>query len=148
MILRHDNADVRLTPIAHQHGLVDSERWKALEEKTAALDRLRQHTETASLEGIKIAAWLRRPDNSAANLPASSRANFDTALWDAVEIDLKYEGYIMRQNIAIDRLRRQEDKKLPAQLDYLTLHGLRVEAMQRLAAIRSDHAVAMTLEAR
>lgn len=138
LVLRHDNADIRLTPIGYRHGLVDSARWKAFEEKAAALDRLRQHAESATVEGIKIAAWLRRPDNSAASLPASSRGGFGADLWEAVEIDLKYAGYIMRQNIAIERLRRQEDKKLPAQLDYLTVHGLRFEARHKLAAARPE----------
>ena len=136
LALRHDNADLRLTPIGHQFGLVDSERRKALDEKITALERLRQHAETANFEGIKIVAWLRRPDNSAAKLPAFLRGDFGTALWDAFEINLKYAGYIMRQNVAIERLRREEDKKLPVQLDYFAVHGLRVEAREKLAIIR------------
>lgn len=138
LILRHDNADLRLTPLAQQHGLVDSDRWNAVQRKNAALLELREYARTTDIDGLKIAAWLRRPDNTAANLPASCRGPFESEIWDAFEIDLKYEGYIVRQNIAIDRLRRQEDKRLPAQMDYLMIHGLRYEARQKLAAIRPE----------
>ena len=138
LILRHDNADLRLTPIGNHYGLVDSQRSKAVQEKTATLGRLRQHAETAVIEGIKISAWLRKSENSAVNLPASYLANFDSNLWNALEIDLKYAGYILRQNLAIERLRRQEHKRLPAELDYLKIHGLRVEAKHKLAAIRPE----------
>lgn len=138
LILRHDNADLRLTPLAQQHGLVDSDRWNAVQRKNAALLELREYARTADIDGLKVSAWLRRPDNTAANLPASCRGPFESEIWDAFEIDLKYEGYIVRQNIAIDRLRRQEDKRLPAQMDYLMIHGLRYEARQKLAAIRPE----------
>jgi tRNA uridine 5-carboxymethylaminomethyl modification enzyme len=138
LILRHDNADLRLTPLAQQHGLVDSDRWNAVQRKIAALLELREYARTTDIDGLKIAAWLRRPDNTAANLPASCRGPFGSEIWEAFEIDLKYEGYIVRQNIAIDRLRRQEDKRLPAQMDYLMIHGLRYEARQKLAAIRPE----------
>lgn len=138
LILRHDNADLRLTPLAQQHGLVDSDRWNAVQRKNAALLELREYARTADIDGLKVSAWLRRPDNTAANLPAFCRGPFESEIWDAFEIDLKYEGYIVRQNIAIDRLRRQEDKRLPAQMDYLMIHGLRYEARQKLAAIRPE----------
>lgn len=138
LILRHDNADLRLTPLAHQHGLVDAVRWNAVQQKIAALAEVREYARTTDIEGLKIATWLRRPDNTAGNLPASCRGGFGLEIWDAFEIDLKYEGYIVRQNIAIDRLRRQEDKKLPTQMDYLMIHGLRYEARQKLAAVRPE----------
>jgi tRNA uridine 5-carboxymethylaminomethyl modification enzyme len=138
LILRHDNADFRLTPIGQKFGLVDSMRWQKTQDKLASLDRLRRHAESAAHDGIKIAAWLKRPDNFAVNLPDSARAGHDRTIWDALEIELKYEGYISRQQIAIDRLKRQDDKRIPAGMDFLAIRGLRVEAGQKLTAIRPE----------
>jgi tRNA uridine 5-carboxymethylaminomethyl modification enzyme len=138
LILRHDNADFRLTPIGQKFGLVDSMRWEKTKEKLASLDRLRRNAESATHDGIKIAAWLKRPDNYAVNLPESTRTGHDRTIWDALEIELKYEGYISRQQIAIDRLKRQDDKRIPAGMDFLAIRGLRVEARQKLTAIRPE----------
>jgi tRNA uridine 5-carboxymethylaminomethyl modification enzyme len=118
--------------------LVDSARWNAFNEKLGELGRLRRFAETTDIEGIKLAGWLRRPENNVTKLAASIRSSFDSKLWDIHEIDLKYEGYIMRQNIAIDRLRRHDDKKLPRHLDYLNIHGLRTEARHKLSSIRPE----------
>jgi len=136
LILRHDNADIRLTPVGHAHGLVDPRRYAALNAKLSAIEKLRRYAETTSVDGLRIAAWLRRQENTPAALPMFQRGGFADDLWAALEVDLKYEGYIHRQNIAIERLHRQEDKKLPVQLDYLTMHGLRFEARQKLATVR------------
>ena len=136
LLLRHDNADFRLTPIGHELGLVDDERWQKTKQKVADLACLKQYAEQASYEGIKIAAWLKRPDNFAVNLPASVRIGHRYELWEALEVDLKYAGYIFRQNIAIDRLKRQDDKRIPSGLDFLSIRGLRVEAQHKLAAIQ------------
>lgn len=138
LILRHDNADFRLTPIGRNHGLVDDERWNRMCQKSAGLARLQGFADSASHDGIKIAAWLKRPDNFAVNLPAPMRTGYADELWEALEINLKYEGYIVRQNIAIDRLQRQEDKRIPRGLDYLTIRGLRFEAQQKLAQIQPE----------
>jgi tRNA uridine 5-carboxymethylaminomethyl modification enzyme len=138
LILRHDNADFRLTPIGRKHGLVDDERWARTCNKSAELERLQHFAQSASYDGIKIAAWLKRPDNFAVNLPASLRTGHTDELWAALEINSKYEGYIVRQNIAIDRLHRQEDKRIPRDLDYLRIRGLRFEAQQKLAEIQPE----------
>lgn len=138
LILRHDNADRRLTSIAWTHGLVQPARCNKVQTRNASLEQLRCYTESQTHDGLKLVAWLRRPENSAANLPEHLRMNFNTDLWETFEIDLKYEGYILRQNISIERLRRQEDKHLPASIDYLGIGGLRFEARQRLAAARPE----------
>jgi len=138
LILRHDNADFRLTPIGRKHGLVDDDRWARTRQKMADLDNLQHFAETASHEGLKVSAWLKRPENFAANLPKSVLAGYDGALWEALEINLKYEGYIVRQNIAIDRLQRQEDKRIPAGLDYRSIRGLRFEAQHKLTEIQPE----------
>jgi tRNA uridine 5-carboxymethylaminomethyl modification enzyme len=138
LILRHDNADFRLTPIGRKHGLVEDDRWARTRQKMADLDDLERFAETASHDGLKIAAWLKRSENFAANLPASVLAGHDGTLWEALEINLKYEGYIVRQNIAIDRLQRQEDKRIPIGLDYRSIRGLRFEAQHKLAEIQPE----------
>ena len=138
LVLRQDNADLRLTPIARECGMIDSSRWTAFTKRTADFDRLRKFAETADIDGTKLNSWLRRPENSITKLPLSLLSNFASDVCEAFETDLKYEGYIVRQNIAIERLRRQEDKKLPAQIDYLSIHGLRVEARHKLAATRPE----------
>lgn len=138
LLLRHDNADFRLTPIANELGLVDRDRWEKTRGKVADLKRLNEFAEKTPYEGLKIAAWLKRPDNFAANLPDTIRAGYGSALWDALEVDLKYAGYIYRQNIAIDRLKHQDDKRIPSGLDFLSIRGLRVEAQHKLTAIRPE----------
>lgn len=138
LVLRHDNADLRLTPIAQQHGLVDAARWGKVRDKQATLTRLRAHVEAERFDSLKLAQWMRRPENSVDRLPIAVRSGFPDALWEAVEIELKYEGYITRQNAAIDRLRNNEEKHIPAKLDYDAINGLRAETRQKLAKVRPE----------
>ncbi len=138
LILRHDNADFRLTPIANELGLVDSERWEKTKGKLADLKRLHEFAEQTPYEDLKLAAWLKRPENFAANLPTAVRAGHGAELWEALEVDLKYAGYIFRQNIAIDRLKKQDNKRIPSGLDFLSIRGLRTEAQHKLAAIQPE----------
>lgn len=134
--LRQDNADLRLTPIAQRCGLVSGYRWEKLQAKLANLDQLRQYINSTHFAGGKIAQWLRRPESTYTNLPEGLSAPFAEELWDAVEIELKYAGYIARQEAAIEKLRRNEEKMLPAHLDYDAISGLRAETRQKLASIR------------
>lgn len=138
LVLRHDNADLRLTPLAYEHGLVDAARWEKLRDKQGALTLLRAHVQAERFDGLKLAQWLRRPENAVGNLPLAVRAGFADALWAAVEIELKYEGYITRQNGAIDRMRSSEEKRIPGSLDYDAINGLRAETRQKLAKVRPE----------
>jgi tRNA uridine 5-carboxymethylaminomethyl modification enzyme len=134
--LRQDNADLRLTPIAHRHGLVDGSRWEKLQTKVNALNQLREHINRTNFDGTRIAQWLRRPAWTHSLLPLELRQPFATEIWDAVEIELKYAGYISRQEAAIEKLRRNEERVLPTFLDYQAISGLRAETRQKLTAIR------------
>jgi tRNA uridine 5-carboxymethylaminomethyl modification enzyme len=134
--LRQDNADLRLTPLAQRCGLVEGRRWDKLQEKVTRLAQLRDYANTTPFNGTKVAQWLRRPQFVHTDLPTELRAPFAEELWDAVQIELKYAGYIARQETAIEKLRRSEEKLLPVHLDYGTISGLRAETRQKLTSIR------------
>ena len=157
LVLRQDNADERLTAIGRRIGLVSEERLRAVEEKYAAvrreIDRL-THTGVPSSEelsallaargtaevhdGSPLIALLRRPQIRYDDLRALDPgcAAFPAALAESVEIAVKYEGYIRRQQAEIEEFARLERRALPEDVDYAAIDGLRLEAREKLAAIR------------
>ncbi len=138
LLLRHDNADLRLTRLARATGLIDDHRWLRFQEKEAALEQLRTFCKATSFDGMRINQWLKRPENSATALPESIRAGFPGDLWESVEIDLKYAGYISRQEIDIEKLRLREDKRIPSDIDFAAVPSLRPESRQKLTKIRPE----------
>ena len=157
LLLRQDNADQRLTRRGYDIGLVSEERLRAVEEKYAAVDReIRRLTHTGAspspalsaflaergtadvTDGCPLAALLRRPqlhyddlapfDPTRPDLPADVR--------EQVEIRVKYEGYIQRQQKQVEEFRRMESHRLPPGLDYASIQGLRLEAREKLAAVQ------------
>jgi tRNA uridine 5-carboxymethylaminomethyl modification enzyme len=138
LLLRHDNADQRLTPLAQLHGLIDAERWASYQQKESSLEELRAFVRSATYDGMKIEHWLRRPENRAELLPQDVRSRFSAQLWELTETEIKYAGYVSRQNAAIDRLRTSEERKIPSHLDYMNIRELRTETRQRLHAIRPE----------
>lgn len=87
-------------------------------------------------EGVKLDQWFRRSENSWETLPESLLAEFQTDLWPLIETNFKYEGHLGRQQTQIDRMSRQEGKRLPEDLDYSMIHGLKKEAQVRFTEIR------------
>jgi tRNA uridine 5-carboxymethylaminomethyl modification enzyme len=138
LLLRQDNADLRLTPLAQEHGLISPRRWEKLQAKTLELARLREYVRTVAHEGVKIAQWLRRPENTHTALPCSLSGTFAADLWEAVEIDLKYAGYIARQETAVEKLRANDEKTIPLQIDYQKIPSIRAETRQKLEKIRPE----------
>ena len=158
LILREDNADLRLTGVGRELGLVDDRRWAAFEAKREAIEqeaqRLRQvvlkpgdmNAEDAErvFDGplsreYKLEDLLRRPGVSYASLmtiPSAGPAADDPAVAEQVEIQAKYSGYIARQQDEIARTRRHEDTRLPEDLDYAAVTGLSAEVRQKLATQR------------
>ena len=136
LLLRQDNADIRLTPKAAEIGLASGERVRRVQEKLMGLEKAESFMRKTVHEGVKLDQWFRRNENSWETLPESLLAEFQANLWPLIETNFKYEGHLGRQQIQIDRMSRQEGKRLPENLDYSTIHGLKKEAQVRFTEIR------------
>ena len=157
LLLRQDNADHRLTRRGYEIGLISKERLEAVEEKYAAVEReIKRLTHTGASPspalsaflaekgttdipgGCPLIALLRRPQLHYAELAPfdPGRPALPPEVAEQVEISAKYEGYIQRQQKQVEDFRKMESRKLPAGLDYSTIQGLRLEAREKLDAVR------------
>ncbi|BDZ32356.1 tRNA uridine-5-carboxymethylaminomethyl(34) synthesis enzyme MnmG [Lactiplantibacillus sp. WILCCON 0030] len=158
LILRHDNADLRLTDKGHDLGLIDDERYAEFEAKRQAitdeLDRLgkirikpsaevnqflRDHNSGELKDGVLAADFLKRPEVRYADLmkfiPASAEP-LERHIIEQVEIQIKYAGYIKKAEDRVDHLKKMEAKKIPDRIDYDAIDGLATEAHQKLKKIQ------------
>jgi len=141
LMLREDNADLRLTPIGRELGVVDDERWSAFSRKRDAIAREQERLRTTYVsagfrEKHSKLELLRRPEVSYANLVGEGEV--DPAVAQQIEIQAKYEGYIERQRAEVARRKQLEDLRLPVELDYARVRGLSVEVRQKLARHRPE----------
>ena len=157
LVLRQDNADSRLTPIGRRIGLVDDTRWARFtaRQEAAAAERKRLEAlgvapsealndllvakgTTPVTDGAKMIDLLRRPQLSYADLAPidPDRPALEPLVAEQLEVELKYEGYIRREQAQIDEMRRLECRLLPADAPYDQIHGLRKEAQEKLLKVR------------
>lgn len=160
LILRQDNADFRLMPLGHELGLVSDEKYQRMLEKYEKVEKekkrvqmttipptellndfLKKHETTPISTGVKVAELIRRPQLHYEILKPfdPSRPNLEEEVTEQVEIQIKYDGYIEKQLAQIERMRKLENMKLPGNLDYSTVHGLRLEAAEKLNAHRPQN---------
>jgi tRNA uridine 5-carboxymethylaminomethyl modification enzyme len=160
LILRQDNADVRLTPIGREIGLISDSRWEKFNAKQklkqAEIKRIKSTVippgdeinnilvsrETSPLStGAKLVDLLRRPQLSYDDLKPidKDRPQLDSNIFEQVEIEVKYEGYIEKQLRQVAQTQKLEKKKLPSDFDYTELNGLRLEAQEKLNKIKPQN---------
>ena len=133
LLHRQDNADIRLAYIGYEIGLVSRERYQAVLDKYALID-----AEIARLKKGKLYQLLKRPENSYDSLSAldPDRPALPRAVTEEVEISIKYEGYIQRQLREVEAFAKMEQRRIPVDIDYDAVPGVRTEARQKLSAIR------------
>jgi tRNA uridine 5-carboxymethylaminomethyl modification enzyme len=136
LLLRQDNADQRLTQLAFDAGLISDQRWIQFQRKSHIINKLRNIVSETKVAGTPVRQLLKRPDFGITDLPEEIRTLAPTEIWELVEIDLKYDGYAMRQVGQNREIARRNSQRIPDGLDYGRIVGLRSETRQKLAAIR------------
>lgn len=159
LLLRQDNADERLTPIGYEMGLIDEERYDKFQEKYKCIKEevervknsyvgnsdkvqnlLKEHKSTELVSGISLAELIKRPELNYDVLKEidTGRPELSEEICNEVNIVLKYEGYIVRQQKQVEQFHKLEKKKIPANIDYDKVGSLRLEAIQKLKEIKPE----------
>lgn len=156
LLLRHDNADLRLTPLGHDIGLISEERYDRFLDKKAKVEQEIERLKSTKVrptdinpllesigsapiqDGSNLLTILRRPEVSYAHIASlsPSEIELDEEMQEQVEIQIKYAGYIEKQLIHVEKLQKMEKKKIPETINYEDIQGLAMEARQKLTKIR------------
>lgn len=140
--LRHDNADRRLSPIGRRIGLVSEEAWERLNEKEKLIEETIKVLRDNYFEHASLEQWLRRHDVdwksmlSIATEKLKLKIDLPREVEEQIELEVKYEGYINRQTVQIERFQKLESKLIPSNFDYLSISHLRREAKEKFNKIR------------
>lgn len=155
LLLRHDNADIRLRPKGYEVGLIDEERYNKFKEKLAKINELEnllrdnKITPTDEIneflksinsspikDGITLYDLLKRPEINMENIQKFIEIPFEQEIIEQVEINVKYEGYIKKAEREAEKMLKLEMKKIPEDIDYRKIHNLASEAIQKLEKVR------------